>query len=143
MPTIFISGMPAGQGNLRRNPSGGLYEAGKATRPWKAAIAAAVDEWLAGAPATRHEVHLLARFQFVRPLSHLKKSGGLASGAPPAMTRNPDIDKLCRALLDALTGVLYVDDALVSRLTAYKEYGDRAGLELSWHVVEPEPPAAA
>lgn len=139
MPTVEISGPPQAQGNLRRSPHGGMYEAGKATRPWKAAIAATVAEFRAGEPATREPVQLFCRFYFVRPLSHLKKSGGLTKSAPPAMTRNPDIDKLLRAVLDALTGVLYVDDAQVVQLAAVKRYAGRARLELSYDIAGPVP----
>ena len=35
----------------------------------------------------------------------------------------PDIDKLTRATLDALTGILYVDDGQVVRVLAEKVYG--------------------
>lgn len=143
MPTVTVSGLPQSQGNLRRSPSGGTYETNKAARPWKLAIAAAVDEFRDGAPATREPVQLFARFYFVRPASHLKKSGGLAAGAPRAMVRNPDIDKLCRAVLDALTGTLYADDSQVVQLAAVKRYGDRARLELSFDIVPADEPAIA
>jgi Holliday junction resolvase RusA-like endonuclease len=33
------------------------------------------------------------------------------------------VDKLCRAVLDALTGILYHDDAQVVSLNASKRYG--------------------
>ena len=35
----------------------------------------------------------------------------------------PDVDKLCRAVLDSLTGVAYEDDSQVVALTAQKQYG--------------------
>ena len=35
----------------------------------------------------------------------------------------PDVDKLCRAVLDSLTGVAYEDDSQVVALTAQKLYG--------------------
>jgi len=38
-------------------------------------------------------------------------------------TVRPDIDKLCRAVLDSLTGVAWDDDAQVVRLVAIKAYG--------------------
>jgi len=38
-------------------------------------------------------------------------------------TRPPDIDKIARALLDALTGVAYADDAQVTELVISKAYG--------------------
>jgi len=39
---------------------------------------------------------------------------------PP--TTKPDLDKLCRCVKDALTGVLWTDDAQVVTLTASKRY---------------------
>ena len=53
-------------------------------------------------------------FQFVKPKSHQKR-------VHP--TVKPDIDKLERALLDALTGIAYDDDAQVVCLRATKVYG--------------------
>lgn len=38
-------------------------------------------------------------------------------------TCKPDTDKLCRAVLDSLTGVGYEDDAQVVSLVARKQYG--------------------
>ncbi len=35
-----------------------------------------------------------------------------------------DLDKLARALLDGMTGVVYVDDKQVVRLVAAKEWGE-------------------
>lgn len=37
---------------------------------------------------------------------------------------SPDVDNLCKSLLDALTGVLYADDKQVVSLTTSKKYGD-------------------
>jgi crossover junction endodeoxyribonuclease RusA len=42
-------------------------------------------------------------------------------------TVTPDVDKLARAVLDSLSGVVYTDDARVIRLTAYKLYADHRG----------------
>lgn len=38
-------------------------------------------------------------------------------------TTKPDLDKLCRAVLDSLTGVAYEDDSQVIALSARKQYG--------------------
>lgn len=40
----------------------------------------------------------------------------------------PDLDKLCRAVLDALTEIAYKDDQQVVSLNANKIYGEQAGV---------------
>jgi crossover junction endodeoxyribonuclease RusA len=49
---------------------------------------------------------------------------GCARRRRSAKTTPPDLDKVGRALMDALTGVVYRDDAQVIRLDAGKSYGD-------------------
>jgi len=41
-------------------------------------------------------------------------------------TKRPDVDKLARACLDALTGILWHDDSQVTSLTAIKTYADQS-----------------
>lgn len=50
----------------------------------------------------------------------------------------PDLDKLARAVLDALTGCCYADDGQVVKVIAVKEYADSAepGCELSVYPME-------
>ncbi len=40
----------------------------------------------------------------------------------------PDLDKLVRAVLDGLTGVVYEDDSQVILISASKTYGDNQGV---------------
>ena len=66
-------------------------------------------------------------FWFARPASHYGTKNGityLKSNAPvhPVSARLGDIDKLSRAVLDALTGVAYLDDRQVIQLEASKGY---------------------
>jgi len=49
--------------------------------------------------------------------------------ARPAI--QPDLDKLIRAVLDALTGVCYDDDAQVVMLLATKQYGESTHVEIT------------
>ena len=47
----------------------------------------------------------------------------------------PDIDKLARAVLDGLTGIVFQDDAQVIDLEVRKRYGDSPGVSvLVWEV---------
>jgi Holliday junction resolvase RusA-like endonuclease len=59
-------------------------------------------------------VRLLLEFHIARPQSIPKKR------VTPAV--KPDIDKLCRAALDSLTGVLFADDGQVTEMMARKFY---------------------
>jgi Holliday junction resolvase RusA-like endonuclease len=67
-------------------------------------------------------------FTFTRPKYHFNKHG-IRPGAPLFKQTKPDLDKLCRAVLDALTesGVLR-DDCLVVSLIASKLYGENPGV---------------
>jgi len=64
---------------------------------------------------TTGPVRVRLHFVLARPKS-------LSSRASRAHCKRPDLDKLCRAALDALTGVLWKDDSQVYALSALKTY---------------------
>jgi len=64
---------------------------------------------------TTGPVRVRLRFALPRPQR-------LSRQASRTHTKRPDVDKLCRAALDALTGVLWKDDSQVYALTALKAY---------------------
>ena len=57
-----------------------------------------------------------------RPRGHFDRHGALKPSAPIAPIVKPDGDKLMRAVLDALTGVAFRDDAQVVRQALEKLY---------------------
>lgn len=74
-------------------------------------------------------VHIV--FTFKRPASHYNAKGQLkgvtyAKPAPDWVTKKPDIDKLIRAVLDALSFYAYEDDAQVVHVDAIKRWGERS-----------------
>ena len=124
-----IPGAAAPQGSKRairlRNGRTVLVESSDKVKPFRALAALCAREaW--GRPPVRGPVEVVAAFAFTRPKSHLTTKGALRAGAP-SHPGKPDVDKLARALLDGLTGVLYVDDAQVVRLTVTKCYALSAG----------------
>lgn len=71
------------------------------------------------------EVAISVTFEYARPRSHFRSDGvSLRKGAPTHP--RPDIDKLARAVLDALTGIAYHDDSQVVVLALGKEYSAAA-----------------
>lgn len=132
---FFVAGVPAPQGSKRafRNKfSGRIQQIENSTRvaPWRsdvrdAALAAMGDILpLAGA------VEVALRFVFARPKTHLSASGTVKASAPEHMAAGPDVDKLARAVLDAMTSIVFEDDRQVVGLAAAKGYGDRPGVHV-------------
>lgn len=125
MIEVFVPGRPAPQGSKRYLGNGVMVESSKALHPWRADVRARLldDD---GQPLERFTGAVSVRLGFVmpRPASTPKKR------TPPAIKR-PDIDKLVRAVLDAVKGVLWVDDGQVISAPACKLWGAPARCELS------------
>lgn len=117
--TLFVAGRPVPQGSKdfkghRRNGTAILVESAGGLKDWRARIA-----WAAHGQGWRPvRGPFAAELQFVMPR---KKSTPIPT--PPAITP-PDVDKLARAVLDALTGVAWVDDAQVVDLHPRKRIAE-------------------
>ena len=74
------------------------------------------------------------RFCFARPRSHYGtgKNVHIVKGSSPGhMAVMPDLDKLARCSLDALSGVVFKDDAQVVVLTLRKCYSNPERMEVA------------
>lgn len=122
---VFIPGKPAAQGSKRHVGGGRLVEQSKAVAPWRTLVAWHVaQEWTA-APLDG-PIDLEVEFVMPRPSATPKRR------TPPAI-RRPDVDKLLRALLDAVTGVLWRDDSQVVQVFMTKriaELGEQPGCRI-------------
>jgi crossover junction endodeoxyribonuclease RusA len=121
-----VLGEPAPQGSKTRLPSGGMREANAATRPWRATVAAAAVEAIGERPQLVGPLELRAVFVFARPASHWgtgRNLQRLKPSAPAYRPSKPDLDKLLRAIGDALTGIAFRDDAQLAVIRAEKHYG--------------------
>lgn len=132
---MFVPGRPMPQGSKSfKGLRGGkpvLVESSDGLKPWREAVAKAAHLRAAGLLGGPVGVDLV--FVMPRPKSTPKRA------TPPAVKR-PDLDKLTRAILDALTGVWFDDDSAVTMLTASKriaEIGERAGVHIAAHTITP------
>lgn len=78
-------------------------------------------------------LHLTLNFTLERPKSHWrtgKNSHLLRYNSPEYPTSKPDVLKLARAVEDALTFIVYADDAQIVQETLSKRYGESAGVEI-------------
>jgi len=134
--TFAVAGLPVAQG------SHVAVTSASTGRPFvKVSNAQRLAQWRhdlgeaarrSGVPCTPGPVEVFAVFTFARPKSHLGKRG-LRPSAPVEHTQRPDLDKLARALLDALTAIAYTDDRNVVSLTLAKVWSERPGCVV--HVV--------
>lgn len=135
-------GEPVAQGSLRAFVRDGRAVVTYGPRAlalgvWRGLVGAAALEAMGELEPLAGPVVVSVALTFRRPVTHHGASGIL----PRYRDRipGPDIDKLCRAVLDALAGIAYLDDRQVRDLIGSKAYGERAGVAVT--IVELEPAA--
>lgn len=95
---------------------------GAPVRAFKAAIQKAVKSRIRKPLECPVMVEISAQFR--RPPSHLRADGRPKAGAPMHPGRNlGDLDNIAKAVLDALNGIAFDDDAQVTRLLVFKDWG--------------------
>lgn len=138
MLTVVVRGQPAPQGSKTRLPNGGMRESSRAVAPWREAVRAETVAALTRAPAYTPPMAATVWLTFTvrRPSTHYgtgRNALRLKGNAPARPRGRPDLDKLVRATLDALTdaGALS-DDATVVAIHALKVYpaGDLDALDV-------------
>lgn len=115
---IFVPGRPAPQGSKRHIGHGVLLESSKEVGPWRERIALVAHDAMAahrqmGGDSFTAAVDINLIFVMPRPKSTSKT-------APLTHTKRPDLDKLVRAVFDALKDVVWNDDSQVNVLMAKK-----------------------
>lgn len=124
-----VLGVPAPGGSKRvfRHPRTGKAlvtdDSGKRGREWRRDVQIAAQTVYSG-PLLDEPLALTAHFMMPRPKGHLSRRGDLLPSAPPYPAVRPDTTKILRALEDALTGVLWRNDALVVRQSVAKIYAE-------------------
>ena len=104
-------------------------EASKELGPWRERVALVAAEHVKTLINKPDEVGVFLRFILPRPASAPKTKYSPAS-------KRPDIDKLSRAILDAITGVILEDDSQVVFLNARKiiaSPGEQPGVRIVVH----------
>lgn len=97
---------------------------------WKHAVASSAREVFTGS-LLLGPLSVTMRFYRPRPSSHFGKHGLNKAGSEAiAPATRPDVLKLARAAEDALTGVLWRDDAQIVEEHLYKCWGEPARLEI-------------
>lgn len=121
---FFVPGKSAPQGSKRHVGGGRMIESSADLGPWRERVALVAAQCMSEMASVHSRISVdvgmfdravSVRLDFVlpRPKSTPKRS-------TPQAIKRPDIDKLARACLDALTNVVITDDSLVVELVARK-----------------------
>ena len=128
MTQIIVRAKPVTQGSVTAIPVNGkariIHNHPKELYEQRALIQSLYKE--AGGELIEGGVDIEIVFSFIRPKS-------VSAKKRPHMIVKPDIDKLERAVLDALTHHAYNDDSQVVKLSARKIYGDEEYIEINVH----------
>lgn len=129
----FVPGIPAPQGSKKyvghRNGRPVLIESSTKVKPWRTAVAGVftyTTKQIIDGPVSVHMEFVMPRPKSLpkRVKYHVKK---------------PDVDKLVRSTLDALSGTAYVDDNRVVQIKATKRYqapGEQTGAHITIKEIE-------
>jgi len=138
--SVFIPGHPAPQGSKRHVGGGIMIESCKRTKPWRSDIRSGLLD-ANGQPLRFFEGAVNVQLVFImpRPLSAPKRT------TPPA-TKKPDLDKLTRAVFDAIgsAGIWRDDSQVVGAIVTKRiaEIGETGGCRLTIAAVESKKAAA-
>lgn len=133
--SFFIPGKAAPGGSKRgfiRGNRVNIVDACKANPAWKKYVKKVGKRKYNGQPQLG-ALKVVAKFIRLRPKSHYRQgkfSHLLKPSAPLYPTTKPDTTKLFRAVEDALTGVLWKDDALIVDQVVRKRYGNKQGVRI-------------
>ena len=131
--TVFGTPKPAGSKRaFVRGKRAMIVDANPNAKDWKASVAQAGAVAMAGRPLLDGPLVVGFAFYFPRPKGHTKADGTLnAKGRrTPYPNVKPDATKLVRGTEDALTGIIWRDDAQIVVQMATKHYGEPARCEI-------------
>ena len=132
--SFFVPGIPQPGGSKRGfvNPKTGrivILEDAKGNKDWRISVVAAALEAYTGDPVGG-SLELGVEFRMPRPKGHYgtgRNAGQIRSSAPVFPTTRPDLTKLWRSTEDALTGILWRDDAQIICQHVRKVFSKQTG----------------
>lgn len=136
--SFFVPGIPAPGGSKKafgfRRPNGSIgvnmVDDAKRNAPWRAIVAHAGRQAYAG-ELLAEPLEVTMAFVMPRPKGHYgtgRNAMVLKPSAPTFHTSKPDALKLARSTEDALTAIIWRDDATTARIVSEKRYGDKPGV---------------
>lgn len=137
--TFFVPGIakPAGSKRAFYIPKlkrAVITDACAKSRDWKGDVKHAAHRAMFEMSPLTGPVSLTVEFRMPRPKSHYgtgKNASQLKPNAPTWHTSKPDATKLLRCIEDAMTGIVWTDDAIIARQKVFKVYGSQIGARVT------------
>jgi Holliday junction resolvase RusA-like endonuclease len=134
---FVVTGNPVGKGRPRATSRGGfvrMYTDAK-TLGFEAAVADEASTSMRGFEVFETPMQMQLSAYYPIPKSWSKKKRQMAIDGEIYPNVKPDLDNVLKAVLDALNGVVYVDDSQVINLVATKRYSTDPRVEVYVHEV--------
>lgn len=132
--TVFGKAMPGGSKRAFRNPKARgkllVVDDNPKSKDWRGEVRREAGRVMQKAGRTelmRGALAVTMTFYRARPASHFgtgRNAGRLKPSAPQYPTSKPDLLKVTRSTEDALTGVVWSDDAIIVDHELRKRYGE-------------------
>ena len=123
--TIFVPGDPVGKERPRHTKNGHTYTPDK-TKAYEEKVAWAWKQ----AGGSKLDGPVLMRIvwhhRIPKRTTKANRAAMLKSEIMP--TTRPDLDNVCKSIMDALNGVAYGDDSQIVSLTAIRRYAEDPGV---------------
>jgi crossover junction endodeoxyribonuclease RusA len=137
---LFVPGVPAPQGSTKAfvvNGRAHITAANAHTKPWRQQVSTFIAAHIGPGVIVYPTGPVAISADFVMP-----RRAAEPRRATPAHTRKPDADKLGRCVGDAMTGLVFGDDAQIVEWHITKrtaQIGEQPGVYLCWSQPEGEP----
>lgn len=127
--TIEVAGDPVAKGRPRVTKTGHAYTPAQ-TRRWEQYARLMAQQQMAGQAPIAGPVEVCVRAVFPVPASWPAWKRQMALAGAVGHTTKPDGDNLFKAAVDALNGIVFVDDSQIIWHSAAKLYGDKPRVEI-------------
>jgi Holliday junction resolvase RusA-like endonuclease len=111
-----------------------VVDANPKAKVWQRQVAQVASQHWGARPLLNVPLAVLFVFYEPRPQNHYgsgRNAGRLKESAPLYPAKKPDVLKLSRGVEDALTSVVWRDDALIVHEELRKEWGEHAGVQIT------------
>ena len=127
-----VEGDPKGKGRPRFSRVGSFTKVytDKQTLTYEAMIATFAKQAMGGTKPLKTPVSVFLYVRLPIPQTYSKKRREACLNGSEMPCKKPDIDNIAKTYLDAMNGVIFVDDTQVIDLHVKKVYAEKAGVDV-------------